>query len=99
MDGRCDGPGPDRGSAFAYYWYDRLYGNINTVDIGNVGSDKVLADGPVNLLIIGNDVRTGEGNEAYGNRTNVTGHADTTLLFHVAEDRSNATVMSIPGTS
>ncbi|WP_030216333.1 LCP family protein [Streptomyces sp. NRRL WC-3626] len=84
------------GSAFAYYWYDRLYGNINTVDIGDVGSDTVLADGPVNLLIIGNDVRTGEGNEDYGNRTNVTGHADTTLLFHVAGDRSNATVMSIP---
>ncbi len=84
------------GSAFAYYWYDRLYGNIDTVDIGDVGSDKVLADGPVNILIIGNDVRTGEGNEAYGNRTNVTGHADTTLLFHVAEDRSNATVVSIP---
>ncbi|MEW1870435.1 LCP family protein [Streptomyces caelestis] len=84
------------GSAFAYYWYDRLSGNIDTVDIGGVGSDKVLADGPVNILIIGNDVRTGEGNEAYGNRTNVTGHADTTLLFHVAEDRTNATVVSIP---
>ncbi|WP_149548888.1 LCP family protein [Streptomyces marokkonensis] len=84
------------GSAFAYYWYDRLYGNIDTVDIGDVGSDEVLADGPVNILIIGNDVRTGEGNEAYGNRDNVTGHADTTLLFHVSEDRTNATVVSIP---
>ncbi|MGW4822461.1 LCP family protein [Streptomyces sp. NPDC004227] len=84
------------GSAFAYYWYDRLYGNINTIDIGGVGSDKVLADGPVNILIIGNDVRTGEGNEDYGNRDNVTGHADTTLLFHVSEDRTNATVVSIP---
>ncbi|MDG9724842.1 LCP family protein [Streptomyces sp. DH41] len=84
------------GSAFAYYWYDRLDGNIDTVDIGDVGSDTVLKDGPVNILIIGNDVRTGEGNEKYGNRDNVTGHADTTLLFHVAEDRSNATVMSIP---
>ncbi|MFJ9659843.1 LCP family protein [Streptomyces griseoflavus] len=84
------------GSAFAYYWYDRLNGNIDTVDIGDVGSDKVLADGPVNILVIGNDVRTGDGNEAYGNRDNVTGHADTTLLFHVAGDRSNATVVSIP---
>ncbi|MFI9598401.1 LCP family protein [Streptomyces sp. NPDC052043] len=84
------------GSAFAYYWYDRLSGNINTVDIGDVGSDKVLADGPANILIIGNDVRTGEGNESYGNRDNVTGHADTTLLFHVSEDRTNATVVSIP---
>ncbi|MFE2277312.1 LCP family protein [Streptomyces sp. NPDC059454] len=84
------------GSAFAYYWYDRLYGNIDTVDIGDVGSDKAVTDGPVNLLVIGNDVRTGEGNEAYGNRDNVTGHADTTLLFHMSEDRTNATVMSIP---
>ncbi|AQS69237.1 LCP family protein [Streptomyces pactum] len=84
------------GSAFVYYWYDRLYGNISTVDIGDVGSDTVLKDGPVNILVIGNDVRTGKGNEKYGNRDNVTGHADTTLLFHVAEDRSNATVLSIP---
>ncbi len=84
------------GSAFAYYWWDRLGGNIGTVDIGDVGSDTVLGDGPANILVIGNDVRTGKGNEAYGNRDNVTGHADTTLLFHVAGDRSNATVVSIP---
>ncbi|MGV9920014.1 LCP family glycopolymer transferase [Streptomyces cellulosae] len=84
------------GSAFAYYWWDRLGGNIDTVDIGDVGSATVLGNGPANILVIGNDVRTGEGNEAYGNRDNVTGHADTTLLFHVAGDRSNATVVSIP---
>ncbi|MEU2992764.1 LCP family protein [Streptomyces griseoincarnatus] len=84
------------GSAFAYYWWDRLGGNIDTVDIGDVGSDTVLGDGPANILVIGNDVRTGKGNEAYGNRDNVTGHADTTLLFHVAGDRSNATGVSIP---
>ncbi|WP_406391306.1 LCP family protein [Streptomyces sp. NBC_00887] len=83
-------------SAYAYYWYDRLDGNISTVDVGDVGSDTVLGDGPVNILIIGNDVRVGKGNEAYGNRSNLTGHADTTLLFHISEDRSNATVVSIP---
>lgn len=83
-------------SVYAYYWYNRLDGNISTVDVGDVGSDSVLADGPVNILIIGNDVRVGKGNEAYGNRGNVTGHADTTLLFHISEDRSNATVVSIP---
>ncbi|MDQ0793271.1 LCP family protein [Streptomyces sp. B1I3] len=83
-------------SAYAYYWYDRLDGNISTVDVGDVGSDTVLEDGPANILIIGNDVRVGKGNEAYGNRTNVTGHADTTLLFHISGDRSNATVVSIP---
>ncbi|MFH9617339.1 LCP family protein [Streptomyces pratensis] len=83
-------------SAYAYYWYNRLDGNISTVDIGDVGSDSVLEDGPVNILIIGNDVRVGKGNEDYGNRDNVTGHADTTLLFHISGDRSNATVVSIP---
>ncbi|MFD4695090.1 LCP family protein [Streptomyces sp. NPDC058463] len=83
-------------SAYAYYWYDRLDGNISTVDVGDVGSDTVLGDGPVNILIIGNDVRVGKGNEAYGDRSNVSGHADTTLLFHISEDRSNATVVSIP---
>ncbi|MFC9944502.1 LCP family protein [Streptomyces pratensis] len=83
-------------SAYAYYWYNRLDGNISTVDIGDVGSDSVLEDGPVNILVIGNDVRVGKGNEDYGNRDNVTGHADTTLLFHISGDRSNATVVSIP---
>ncbi|MGW0791061.1 LCP family protein [Streptomyces sp. NPDC002911] len=83
-------------SAYAYYWYSRLDGNITTVDIGDVGSDSVLADGPANILIIGNDIRVGKGNEGYGNRDNVTGHADTTLLFHISGDRSNATVVSIP---
>ncbi|MFI9584922.1 LCP family protein [Streptomyces sp. NPDC052236] len=83
-------------SAYAYYWYDRLDGNIKTVDIGDVGSDSVLEKGPVNMLIIGNDVRVGKGNESYGDRDNATGHADTTLLFHVSGDRTNATVLSIP---
>ncbi|MFE9728807.1 LCP family protein [Streptomyces sp. NPDC005794] len=83
-------------SAYAYYWYNRLDGNITTVDIGDVGSDGVLADGPANILIIGNDVRVGKGNEGYGNRDNVTGHADTTLLLHISGDRSNASVVSIP---
>ncbi|MFD8803831.1 LCP family protein [Streptomyces atroolivaceus] len=83
-------------SVYAYYWYDRLDGNISTVDIGDVGSDSVLEGGPVNILIIGNDIRVGKGNEDYGNRDNVTGHADTTLLFHISGDRSNATVVSIP---
>jgi LCP family protein required for cell wall assembly len=83
-------------SAYAYYWYDRLDGNIKTVDIGDVGSDSVLKKGPVNILIIGNDVRVGKGNESYGDRDNATGHADTTLLFHVSGDRTNATVLSIP---
>ncbi|MET9438661.1 LCP family protein [Streptomyces sp. NPDC006551] len=83
------------GATAAYALYNRFDGNLNTVDVGDAAGDQAM-DGPLNILIIGNDVRTGEGNESYGNKDNVTGHADTTFLFHVSEDRTNATALSIP---
>ncbi|WP_411082499.1 LCP family protein [Streptomyces sp. cmx-18-6] len=78
-----------------YILYERLNGNIATVDIGNQGNKNVLSDGPMNILIIGTDKRTGKGNEGYGDKGSA-GHAETTILFHVSEDRTNATAMSIP---
>ncbi|GAA3372194.1 LCP family protein [Streptomyces sannanensis] len=84
------------GSAFAYYWYERLNGNISTIDVGDAANGSAIKDGPMNILVIGTDKRTGKGNEAYGDRDNATGHADTTILFHVSEDRTNATALSIP---
>ncbi|MHC5701799.1 LCP family protein [Streptomyces tirandamycinicus] len=83
------------GSAFAYYLYERLNGNLNTVDVGDAGSKGFSKDGPVNILILGTDKRTGAGNEGYGDKGS-SGHADTTFLFHVSEDRTNATALSIP---
>ncbi|MFI6107417.1 LCP family protein [Streptomyces sp. NPDC051310] len=83
-------------SVGAYLIYDRLNGNLNTVDVGDAANGGSLKDGPINILLIGSDVRTGEGNEGYGDRQNTTGHADTTFLFHVSEDRTNATAISIP---
>ncbi|MEU8522717.1 LCP family protein [Streptomyces sp. NPDC048577] len=83
------------GATAAYALYNHFDGNLKTVDVGDAAGDPSL-DGPLNILIIGNDIRTGEGNESYGNKDNVTGHADTTLLFHVSEDRTNATAVSIP---
>ncbi|RSS35969.1 LCP family protein [Streptomyces sp. WAC08241] len=84
------------GATGAYLIYDKLNGNIGTVDVGDAAVGAPGMDGPLNILIIGNDVRTGEGNESYGNKSNVTGHADTTFLIHVSEDRTNATALSIP---
>ncbi|MCZ9336186.1 LCP family protein, partial [Streptomyces sp. TRM76130] len=52
-------------------------------------------DEAFNILIIGTDKRTGEGNESYGDSGSV-GHADTNILLHVSKDRTNATAMSIP---
>ncbi|MFI9123972.1 LCP family protein [Streptomyces bikiniensis] len=84
------------GATGAYLIYNKLNGNIGTVDVGDAAIDAPGMEGPLNILIIGNDVRTGEGNESYGNKSNVTGHADTTFLIHIAEDRTNATALSIP---
>lgn len=77
-----------------YLVYEHFNGNLTTVDVGDAGSKDVVRDGPLNLLVIGTDSRQGLGGR-YGDAGNV-GHADTTILFHVSADRSNATAMSIP---
>ncbi|GAA2928379.1 LCP family protein [Streptomyces thioluteus] len=81
------------GSITAYLVYDHFNNNIDKVDVGV--SNEAVPDGPMNILVIGTDKRSGKGNTGYGDKDSV-GHADTTLLFHVSEDRSNATVISIP---
>lgn len=81
------------GCTGGYFYYQHLNNNIDKVDVGI--DNPAVSDGPVNILLIGTDDRTGSGNEGYGDKGSV-GHADTTLLFHVSADRSNATVMSIP---
>lgn len=83
-------------SAGGYLLYRHFNGNLSTVDIGDRGNkDVVTANAPLNILVIGTDKRTGKGNEGYGDSGSV-GHADTNILFHVSEDRTNATAMSIP---
>ncbi|MGW1144042.1 LCP family protein [Streptomyces sp. NPDC002454] len=79
-----------------YLVYERLNGNIDAVDVGDAAEGGSLKDGPLNILLLGIDKRSGKGNTGYGDRKNSSGHADTTLLLHVSEDRSNATAVSIP---
>ncbi|MEU3712325.1 LCP family protein [Streptomyces catenulae] len=81
------------GGGGVFYLYQQLNGNIAKVDVG-IENDAV-SDGPVNILIIGTDARSGKGNEGYGDDGSV-GHADTTILMHVSKDRTNATALSIP---
>jgi LCP family protein required for cell wall assembly len=84
------------GSIAAWVAYDSLNSNLNTVDVGGAGGSKGFKKNQaVNILVIGTDKRTGAGNEAYGDK-NSPGHADTTILFHVSKDRTNATALSIP---
>ncbi|MFH0244081.1 LCP family protein [Streptomyces sp. HK10] len=79
----------------AYLAYEHFNANIDTVDVGDAAEGGFGSDGPLNILLIGTDKRTGEGNKGYGDNDS-PGHADTTFLFHVSADRTNATVMSIP---
>ncbi|MFJ5777706.1 LCP family protein [Streptomyces sp. NPDC093094] len=81
--------------AAGYLYLKHLEGNVDTTDVGTAGASHFRKDEAFNMLLIGTDKRTGEGNEGYGDKGS-SGHADTTLLLHVAKDRSNATVMSIP---
>ncbi|RAJ62595.1 LytR family transcriptional attenuator [Streptomyces sp. Amel2xB2] len=81
------------GGTVGYFLYDHFNGNISKVDVGK--SNAATTDGPVNILVLGTDARTGKGNKGYGDAASV-GHADTTFLFHVSKDRTNATALSIP---
>ncbi|WP_435969758.1 LCP family glycopolymer transferase [Streptomyces sp. Qhu_M48] len=79
----------------AYMLYKELDGNIDVVDVAGAESKGFRKGEAFNILIIGTDKRTGEGNSGYGDK-NSPGHADTTILFHVSADRTNATAVSIP---
>ncbi|URM91166.1 LCP family protein [Streptomyces sp. MRC013] len=82
--------------AGAYYLYERFNGNLSTIDVAGAGGGSGFKrDQAINILVIGTDKRTGDGNSGYGDRDS-PGHADTTILLHVSKDRTNATALSIP---
>ncbi|MGA5824321.1 LCP family protein [Kitasatospora sp. NPDC094028] len=84
------------GCGGAYYLYQHFNNNLTSVkvDVGSEEERPRAAGDALNILVLGTDSRQGLGRE-YGDEGSA-GHADTTLLFHVAKDRSNATVISIP---
>ncbi|MFJ8437034.1 LCP family protein [Kitasatospora sp. NPDC094019] len=84
------------GCGGAYYAYQHFNNNITAVKVqlGDEAERPKPAGDALNILVIGTDSREGLGRE-YGDEGS-SGHADTTLLFHIAKDRSNATALSIP---
>ncbi|MET8544500.1 LCP family protein [Kitasatospora sp. NPDC004799] len=84
------------GCGGAYYLYRHFNDNLTSVKVqlGDESERPPAAGDALNILVIGTDSREGLGRE-YGDEGS-TGHADTTLLFHIAKDRSNATVISLP---
>jgi anionic cell wall polymer biosynthesis LytR-Cps2A-Psr (LCP) family protein len=78
---------------------NHLESNVTTIDISdNVGYRAVdygdLGSGPVTILLMGSDARTGSGNKGYGYFEGA--RSDTTMLVHVYPDRDSAVVVSIP---
>jgi LCP family protein required for cell wall assembly len=87
------------GSAYGYLKY--LDSKITTTQ-RNGGSEGVpeaeedaFGRKPLNIVLIGNDSRKGLGKK-YGAAEHEQGLADVTILMHVAADRTNATLVSIP---
>ncbi|MGW7270091.1 LCP family protein [Streptomyces sp. NPDC054864] len=78
-----------------YVYYQHLNGNINSIADDGASTGGFSKDRAINILVMGTDKRSGEGNEKYGDKGSV-GHADTTILLHVSKDRTNATALSIP---
>ncbi|MFE0823113.1 LCP family protein [Streptomyces sp. NPDC058847] len=78
-----------------YLYLQHLNDNIQSLPDDGAGTGGFRKDEAINILLIGTDKRTGAGNKGYGDAGSA-GHADTTILLHVAEDRSNATALSIP---
>ncbi|MFE7860161.1 LCP family protein [Streptomyces sp. NPDC057403] len=88
-----------------WWFYEHLNGNINSVSLdGKGGSEKADAFGrtPINILVMGSDGRTSKADCKLGGGCSKTGvqtgygNADVQMVVHIAADRSNATVMSIP---
>ncbi|GGV70646.1 LCP family protein [Streptomyces thermoviolaceus] len=87
-----------------WWFYDHLNGNINSVALdGRGGSETADEFGrtPINILVMGSDGRTSAADCELGGGCSKTGiqkgsNADVEMVVHIAADRSNATIMSIP---
>ncbi|MEU0950191.1 LCP family protein [Streptomyces canus] len=82
--------------------YAKLDGNITADDaaaaeLARYEKDRPtsLVKGAQNILLIGSDSRSGDGNGQYG-RDSGTERSDTTILLHLAAGRRAATAVSLP---
>ena len=86
--------------------YTRLQGNISSADIsGLLGNDRPTqatpadpndpnAGQPLNILLMGSDVRDGENADIGGAVGGM--RSDTTIVMHLSADRTRAELVSIP---
>ena len=82
--------------------YEKLNGNITAdndaaTELARYEKERptALVRDAQNILLIGSDSRSGDGNAKYG-RDSGTERSDTTILLHLAADRRSATAVSLP---
>ncbi|MFI1211611.1 LCP family protein [Streptomyces sp. NPDC020802] len=82
--------------------YEKLNGNITSDDDTAAELARYEKERPTslvrdaqNILLIGSDSRSGDGNAKYG-RDSGTERSDTTILLHLAANRRSATAVSLP---
>lgn len=75
--------------------YNNWNGNLNVqrLDGQLENRPKKVVNGPLNILVMGDDTRSGKGNQIDGEGG---GGSDTTILFHLSADRDFAYGVSIP---
>ncbi|MEU2506287.1 LCP family protein [Streptomyces sp. NPDC007863] len=81
-----------------YWMYSSIDGNIKAVDIDKaLGDDRPekLPTSGQNLLVLGSDSRAGDNGDLAGGAVG-GGRADTTLVVHIPEGRTEAVAVSIP---
>nr|WP_217164752.1 LCP family protein [Streptomyces sp. AC512_CC834] len=82
--------------------YAKLNGNITSdeaaaAELARYEKERPtsLVRGAQNVLLIGSDSRSGDGNARYG-RDSGTERSDTTILLHLSAGRDSATAVSLP---
>ncbi|WP_190127017.1 LCP family protein [Streptomyces inusitatus] len=91
------------GAGSAWWFYRQLDSNITTdttaateLQIHEKERPAPLVLDARNILVLGSDTRSGEGNSEYGRDEGESQRSDTTILLHIAADRKSATAMSVP---
>lgn len=75
----------------------KLRSNFSTAPLSLGEEDGIPSDGPLEILLLGTDTRTGQ-NEKYGGAefTSGKGHSDVMMLLQISEDRKHVSVVSFP---
>lgn len=86
-----------------WWFYRKLDANITTDTSAAAELETYEKERPAplvhdaqNILLLGSDTRSGEGNSKYGRDDGGSQRSDTTILLHISADLRSATAMSIP---